>query len=98
MIDEAGDEGAGLLVQLDELDAHAGGLVTLGGLQGWWIAPVLGSLDALPLAVASTVLTAFNDNAAITYLSTLVPGLTDTMKHAVVAKKAKSQACSTSTP
>jgi Na+/H+ antiporter NhaD/arsenite permease-like protein len=33
----------------------------------------------------STVLTAFNDNAAITYLASLVPGFTDTMKHAVVA-------------
>ena len=62
-----------------------GGLVTLGGLQGWWIAPVLGSLDAFPLAIASTVLTAFNDNAAITYLSTLVPDFTDTLKYAVVA-------------
>jgi di/tricarboxylate transporter len=31
------------------------------------------------------VLTAFNDNAAITYLSTLVPNMTDGMKHAIVA-------------
>ena len=62
-----------------------GGLVTLGGLQGWWIAPVLGSLSAFPLAIVSTVLTAFNDNAAITYLSTLVPDFTDTLKYAVVA-------------
>ena len=51
-----------------------GGLVIHGGLQGWWIAPVLGSLDELPLMVSATILTAFNDNAAITYLSTLVPG------------------------
>lgn len=62
-----------------------GGLVTLGGLQGWWIAPVLGSLDPLPLALVSTVLTSFNDNAAITYLSTLVPHFTDALKYAVVA-------------
>lgn len=62
-----------------------GGLVTLGGFQGWWIAPVLGSLDALPLAVVSTVLTGFNDNAAITYLSTLVPDFSDALKYAVVA-------------
>ncbi|MEM7434255.1 MAG: putative Na+/H+ antiporter [Myxococcota bacterium] len=62
-----------------------GGLVTLGGLQGWWIAPVLGSLNPMPLAVASTILTAFNDNAAITYLSTLVPNFTDALKYAVVA-------------
>jgi hypothetical protein len=62
-----------------------GGLVTHGGVQGWWIEPVLGSLGELPLALAATVLTAFNDNAAITYLSTLVPGFTDGLKYAVVA-------------
>ena len=62
-----------------------GGLVTHGGVQGWWIEPVLGSLPEVPLMLASTVLTAFNDNAAITYLSTLVPGFTDGLKYAVVA-------------
>jgi Na+/H+ antiporter NhaD/arsenite permease-like protein len=31
------------------------------------------------------VLTAFNDNAAITYLATLVPGFTDPLKYMVVA-------------
>ena len=62
-----------------------GGLVTLGGLQGWWIAPVLGSLSPLPLAIVSTLLTAFNDNAAITFLSTLIPDFTDALKYAVVA-------------
>ena len=59
--------------------------MTHGGVQGWWIEPVLGSLGELPLAMASTALTAFNDNAAITYLSTLVPGFTDGLKYAVVA-------------
>ena len=62
-----------------------GGLVTHGGVQGWWIEPVLGGLGELPLALASMTLTAFNDNAAITYLSTLVPGFTDGLKYAVVA-------------
>jgi hypothetical protein len=62
-----------------------GGLVTHGGVQGWWIEPVLGGLGELPLAFASMTLTAFNDNAAITYLSTLVPGFTDALKYAVVA-------------
>jgi hypothetical protein len=62
-----------------------GGLVTLGGVQGWWIEPVLGSLGELPLMFVSTILTAFNDNAAITYLATLVPGFTDELKYAVVA-------------
>lgn len=61
------------------------GLVIHGGLQGWWIAPLLGSLSELPLLLSSIGLTAFNDNAAITFLATLVPNLTDTMKYAVVA-------------
>ncbi|MCU0786930.1 MAG: putative Na+/H+ antiporter [Verrucomicrobia bacterium] len=61
------------------------GLVTHGGLQQWWIGPVLRSLGEFPMFVGATVLTAFNDNAAITYLATLVPGMSDAMKHAVVA-------------
>ncbi len=61
-----------------------GGLVIHGGLQGWWIAPVLGSLGETPLFVTATLLTAFNDNALITYLATLVPQLSEGMKHAVV--------------
>ncbi|CAM2065047.1 Putative Na+/H+ antiporter [Sulfidibacter corallicola] len=61
------------------------GLVIHGGVQGWWIAPVLGSLSELPLMVGAIILTSFNDNAAITYLSTLVPNMTDELKLAVVA-------------
>jgi hypothetical protein len=61
------------------------GLVIHGGLQQWWIAPVLGRLREVPLMLSATGLTAFNDNAAITYLSTLVPGLSPVMKFAVVA-------------
>ena len=61
------------------------GLVTHGALQGWWIAPVLGSLGELPLFLGAAVLTAFNDNAAITYLASLVPTFTDALKYAVVA-------------
>jgi hypothetical protein len=62
-----------------------GALVVHGGVQGWWIAPVLGSLREIPLMVSATILTAFNDNAAITFLSTLVPGFTDELKFAVVS-------------
>ena len=62
-----------------------GGLVIHGGVQGWWIAPVLGNLAEIPLMLGATILTAFNDNAAITFLSTLVPNLTDALKYAVVA-------------
>ncbi|MBM9512035.1 putative Na+/H+ antiporter [Desulfobulbus marinus] len=62
-----------------------GGLVIHGGVQGWWIEPVLGSLPEVPLMLGATILTAFNDNAAITFLSTLVPNFTDSLKYAVVA-------------
>ena len=61
------------------------GLVVHGGLQGWWIEPVLGGLGEAPLFFGATILTAFNDNALITYLATLVPDFTDNLKYAVVA-------------
>jgi Na+/H+ antiporter NhaD/arsenite permease-like protein len=61
------------------------GLVTHGGLQGWWIEPVLIRLGEVPLFIGATALTAVNDNAAITYLATLVPTFTDELKYAVVA-------------
>lgn len=60
------------------------GLVIHGKLQEWWIAPVLGRLTEDGLFWGATLLTAFNDNALITYLSTLVPNLGDTFKTAVV--------------
>ncbi len=60
------------------------GLVIHGGLQGWWIAPVLSSLSQTPLFIGATILTSFNDNALITYLATLVPNLDEGLKLAVV--------------
>ncbi len=62
-----------------------GGLVVHGGLQGWWIAPVLASLADRTLFFSSMVLTAFNDNALVTYLATLVPELGRDARYAVVA-------------
>lgn len=55
------------------------GLVTHGGLQGWWISPVLSSLAEVPLFIGATVLTAFNDNAAITFLASQVPAFSPDM-------------------
>ncbi|HET9596773.1 MAG TPA: putative Na+/H+ antiporter [Anaeromyxobacteraceae bacterium] len=60
------------------------GLVIHGAGQAWWIEPVLSRLDALPLFFGATVLTAFNDNAAITYLASLVPSFTPALQYAVV--------------
>jgi len=60
------------------------GLVIHGGLQGWWIALTLASLSEKPLYYGAMLLTAFNDNALVTYLATLVPNLSEPMKYAVV--------------
>ncbi|MDX6767387.1 MAG: putative Na+/H+ antiporter [Candidatus Methylacidiphilales bacterium] len=51
------------------------GLVLHGGFQGWWISPLLGGLGEFTLFAAATILTSFNDNAAITYLASFVPEL-----------------------
>jgi Putative Na+/H+ antiporter len=60
-------------------------LIIHGGCQQWWIAPVLESLSKWPLMMGATILTAFNDNAAITYLASLVPGFSDALKYVVMA-------------
>ena len=61
------------------------GLVVHGGLQAWWIGPLLSRLNQTPLFLGATVLTAFNDNAAITYLASQVPNLGPSLAYAVVA-------------
>ncbi len=61
------------------------GLVIHGGLQGWWLEPVISSLDKWPLFLGSVLLTSFNDNAAITFLASQVDGLGPTLKYAVLA-------------
>lgn len=61
------------------------GLVIHGGCQQWWIEPVLSSLSPLQMLFGATILTAFNDNAAITYLASLVPAFSLEAKYAVVA-------------
>ena len=61
------------------------GLVILGALQGWWLAPVISSLTEWPLFTGATILTSFNDNAAITFLASQVGGLAPSLKYAVLA-------------
>src|SRR5260370_20742893 len=60
-------------------------LVIHGGFQKWWIAPVLSGLTEWPLMIGAIILTAFNDTAPITYLASLVPGFSPSLKYAVVA-------------
>lgn len=61
------------------------GLIVHGSLQGWWIEPIIKKLSPVPLMVASTILTSFNDNALITYLSSLITDLSPALKYAVVS-------------
>lgn len=64
------------------------GLLIMGGVQGWWMQPVLQALAELgsetTMGVAS-VLTAFNDNASVTFLSSTVPNLPEEIRYAIVA-------------
>lgn len=62
-----------------------GGLVTLGNQQGWWLQPLLEGLGDVPLFLGATALTAVTDNAALTYLGSLVPSLSETGKYLLVA-------------
>jgi hypothetical protein len=61
------------------------GLVVLGGLQQWWLQPILMSMDSTAVFFGATALTAITDNAALTYLGSLVQGLSDEFKVALVA-------------
>jgi hypothetical protein len=61
------------------------GLVVLGGLQRWWLQPLLTGLDAGWVFWGATSLTAITDNAALTYLGSQVQGLSDGFKYALVA-------------
>jgi hypothetical protein len=61
------------------------GLVTLGSLQSYWLKPLIESLGGSALFFGATGLTAITDNAALTYLGSLVEGLSDELKYALVA-------------
>jgi hypothetical protein len=61
------------------------GLVILGGLQKWWLQPLLSTLTPNQIYYAATALTAITDNAALTYLGSLVEGLSDEFKYALAA-------------
>lgn len=61
------------------------GLVILGGLQKWWLQDLLGGMSPYVLFVGSTALTAITDNAALTYLGSLVEGTSDIWRYMLVA-------------
>jgi Na+/H+ antiporter NhaD/arsenite permease-like protein len=59
--------------------------VIFGELQRWWLEPVLSQLNAATLYGGATILTAFTDNAALTYMGAQVPNLSEVSKYALVA-------------
>jgi hypothetical protein len=61
------------------------GLVTLGTLQAWWLKPLIAGMDGATLYFGATGLTALTDNAALTYLGSLVEGISEDLKYALVA-------------
>lgn len=61
------------------------GLITLGGYQKWWLQETLAGMDPELLYWGATALTAITDNAALTYLGSLVDAITDASKYALVA-------------
>jgi hypothetical protein len=61
------------------------GLVVLGGQQRWWLQDVLSRLDETTLFYGAAALTAITDNAALTYLGSLVEGVSEDYKYALVA-------------
>jgi Putative Na+/H+ antiporter len=61
------------------------GLVVLGAQQRWWLEEVLSRLDETTLFYGAAALTAITDNAALTYLGSLVEGVSDEYKYSLVA-------------
>lgn len=61
------------------------GLVIHGGLQGWWVTPLLQSFNDSAVMGLSVILTAFNDNAAVSYLTSLIPATPLAFKYAVIS-------------
>lgn len=61
------------------------GLVVLGGMQAWWLQPLLSNMSPTAVYYGATALTAITDNAALTYLGSLVEGLSEEFKYALVA-------------
>lgn len=61
------------------------GLVVLGGQQKWWLQPMLAGMDSTILFYGATILTAFTDNAALTYLGSLLEGTSAEFQYSLVA-------------
>jgi hypothetical protein len=61
------------------------GLVVLGSIQQWWLQPIVESLQPLALFFGALGLTAITDNAALTYLGSLIDGIKPQAQYMLVA-------------
>jgi hypothetical protein len=61
------------------------GLVVIGGQQKWWLQPLLADMGPATLFTGAMLLTAITDNAALTYLGSLVEGVSSDFKYSLVA-------------
>ena len=61
------------------------GLVLLGGMQQWWLQPIISNMRPTVLFFGALGLTAITDNAALTYLGSLIVGMSDQAKYMLVA-------------
>ncbi|VTU40710.1 hypothetical protein H4CHR_05438 [Variovorax sp. PBS-H4] len=61
------------------------GLVVLGGMQQWWLQPLVSSMSPQVLFFGAAALTAVTDNAALTYLGSLIVGISEEAKYSLVA-------------
>ena len=60
------------------------GLIVLGGQQKWWLQPMLAGMDSTDF-FGATLLTAVTDNAALTYLGSLLEGTSAEFRYSLVA-------------
>lgn len=65
--------------------AFIAGLIIHGGVQGWWVIALVQKLEAFSLMFVGVVLSAFVENAAVTYLASLTPGLSESFKYAIIS-------------
>ncbi len=61
------------------------GLVVLGGLQQWWLQPIVSGMAPTVLFFGAVGLTAVTDNAALTYLGSLIEGISSSAQYMLVA-------------
>jgi hypothetical protein len=62
-----------------------GGIVVLGGRQEWWLQALLAEMSPSALFAGAALLTAITDNAALTYLGSLVAGTSEQFRYSLVA-------------